>query len=170
MEQIFFYIFAIIAVVSAVAVVVSRNPVHSALFLIVTLLQVAALFVLLRAPFLAAAQVFVYVGAVMVLFLFTVLVLDIGKETIIEYMHSHAFAAVGAVVALFLVLAYVASRGSITVPLGGFGEEALVKNIEVVGRALFTKYIFPFEVVSLLLLIALVGAIVLVMNEKGSSK
>ncbi|MFQ5479758.1 MAG: NADH-quinone oxidoreductase subunit J [Thermodesulfobacteriota bacterium] len=167
MEQIFFYIFAVIAVVAAVSVVVSRNPVHSALFLIVALLQVAAIFVLLRAPFLAAAQVFVYVGAVMVLFLFTVLVLDIGKETVVEYMHSHAFAAVGAVVALFVVLAYIASRGHITVPQGGYTEQLLAKNVEVVGKALFTKYIFPFEVVSLLLLIALVGAIVLVMNEKG---
>ncbi len=170
MEQIFFYIFAFIAVVAAVSVVVSRNPVHSALFLIVCFLQVAALFVLLRAPFLAAAQVFVYVGAVMVLFLFTVLLLDIKKETIVWYMHRNAYLAVVGVVALFLVLAYIASQGSITVPLGVYGEETLVKNVEVVGRALFTKYIFPFEVVSLLLLIALVGAIVLVMNEKGSNK
>ena len=78
-EQVFFYIFAVVAVVSAIAVISSRNPVHSALYLIVCLLQVAAMYILLRAPFLAAVQVFIYVGAVMVLFLFAVMVLDMGK-------------------------------------------------------------------------------------------
>ncbi len=79
MEQLFFIIFAAIAIASALAVVTMRNPVHSAIFLMVTMLQVAALFVLLRAPFLAAVQVFIYIGAVMVLFLFVVLVLDVKK-------------------------------------------------------------------------------------------
>jgi NADH-quinone oxidoreductase subunit J len=79
MEQIFFYIFAGVAVASAIGMIAAKNPVRSAIFLITCLLQVAALYILLRAPFLAAVQVFIYVGAVMVLFLFVVMVLDVGK-------------------------------------------------------------------------------------------
>jgi len=167
MEQIFFYIFAVIAVVTAVAVVSVRNPVHSALYLIVCFLQVAAIFILLRAPFLAAVQVFIYVGAVMVLFLFAVMVLDVGKERYAEHMHSQAIPAVIAVIGLLAIGIWMISTGRITAPLGAYTEEALAKNTEVIGKSLFTQYIFPFEVVSLLLLIALIGAVVLVLKDKG---
>lgn len=166
MEQIFFYIFGVVAIIAAILVVSLRNPVHSAFFLIVCLLQVAALFILLRSPFLAAVQVFIYVGAVMVLFLFAVMVLDIGKETFREHMHSQAIPAVAVVVGLIVFVSYLISQGRITVPLGKFDEAALMKNTEVIGRSLFTQYIFPFEVVSLLLLVALIGAVVLVMKER----
>lgn len=167
MEQIFFYIFAAIAVITAVAVVSVRNPVHSALYLIVCFLQVAAIFILLRAPFLAAVQVFIYVGAVMVLFLFAVMVLDVGKESFGEHMHSQAIPAVITVIGLLAVGIWMISSGRITAPLGVYNEEALAKNTEVIGKSLFTQYIFPFEVVSLLLLIALIGAVVLVLKDKG---
>ncbi len=166
MESIFFYIFAFVAVVTAVAVVCVRNPVHSAVFLIACLLQVAALFVLLRSPFLAAVQVFIYVGAVMVLFLFAVLVLDIGRERFGEHIHHQGPWAVVTAGGLLFVVAVLMLRGRITVPPGPFTEEKLLKNTEVIGKALFTKYIFPFEVVSLLLLVALIGAVVLVMKER----
>jgi len=167
MEQIFFYIFAIVAVASAIAVISVRNPVHSAMYLIVCFLQVAAIFILLRSPFLAAVQVFIYVGAVMVLFLFAVMVLDIGKESFGEHMHSQAIPAGIVVLGLLAVVGWLITKGRITVPLGKYTEEVLTKNTEVVGKSLYTQFIFPFEVVSLLLLIALVGAIVLVMKEKG---
>ena len=167
MEQIFFYIFAIVAVASAIAVISVRNPVHSAVYLIVCFLQVAAIFILLRSPFLAAVQVFIYVGAVMVLFLFAVMVLDIGKESFGEHMHSQAIPAGIVVLGLLAVVGWLISKGRITVPLGKYTEEVLTKNTEVVGKSLYTQYIFPFEVVSLLLLVALVGAIVLVMKERG---
>lgn len=166
MEQFFFYLFAVIAVVSAICVVTVRNAVHSAFFLIVTLLQMAAMFILLRSPFLAAVQVFIYVGAVMVLFLFAVMVLDIGKEKLREHLHSQTIPAVVTVLILLFVVGYLVTRGRLTAPLGAYTEEVLAKNTEVIGKALYTKYIFPFEVVSLLLLIALIGAIVLVMREK----
>ncbi len=165
-ELIFFYIFAILAVASAVAVVSARNPVHSAFYLIICLLQVAAIFVLLRAPFLAAVQVFIYVGAVMVLFLFAVMVMDLGRETSREKLHQQAPLAIITVVALAVFMGSYIVKGFITVPLGDYTEVVLANNTEVIGRALFTKYIFPFEVVSLLLLVALVGAVVLVMKEK----
>ncbi|MBI5643393.1 MAG: NADH-quinone oxidoreductase subunit J [Deltaproteobacteria bacterium] len=168
MEQLFFYIFAFLAVLSAVLVISVRNPVHSALYLIVCFLQVAAIFILLRSPFLAAVQVFIYVGAVMVLFLFAVMVLDLGREKFKEHMHSQTVPAIAVLIALFIVMGMLMISGRITAPLGPFNEPALVKNTEVIGRSLYTTYIFPFEVVSILLLIALIGAIVLVMRGKGN--
>ncbi len=166
MEQLFFYIFALVAIVSAVLVVSVRNAVHSAFYLIICLLQVAAIFILLRSPFLAAVQVFIYVGAVMVLFLFAVMVLDIGREKTKDYIHSQWLPAVGVIIALLLVLGYLVKGGKLSAKLGIYNEAVLAKNTEVIGKALFTQYIFPFEVVSLLLLVALIGAIVLVMKDK----
>jgi NADH-quinone oxidoreductase subunit J len=167
MEQVFFYIFAVMAIVSAIAVISVRNPVHSALFLIVCFFQVAAIFVLLRAPFLAAMQVFIYAGAVMVLFLFAVLVLDVGKERLKEHIHSQGYWAVIIVLVLVAMMGYLAVSGTVVAPSGGYDEAALARNTEVIGRELFTRYIFPFEVVSVVLLVAFVGAIALVMKEKG---
>ena len=136
MEQVFFYIFAFIAVVSALAVILAKNPVHSAIYLILCLLQAAALFVLLRALFLAAVQVFIYVGAVIVLFLFVVMILDIGKERFGERIHGQGPLAIP-VVALFLVITgYMVFRGRLTAPAGNFTEAALVKNTEVLGKLL----------------------------------
>lgn len=167
MEQIFFYIFSIVAVITALCVVSVRNPVHSAFFLILCLLQVAAVFILLRSPFLAAVQVFIYVGAVMVLFLFAVMVLDIGEEKFGDYLHSQSIPAAIVVLALLGSLGYFAWNGKLTAPLGIYTEAVLAKNTEVIGKSMFTQYIFPFEVVSLLLLVALMGAVVLVRREKG---
>jgi NADH-quinone oxidoreductase subunit J len=166
MEQIFFYIFAFIAVVSALAVILVKNPIHSAIYLILCLLQAAALFVLLRAPFLAAVQVFIYVGAVIVLFLFVVMVLDIGKEKFGERIHGQGPWAIPVVVLFLGITGYMVFKGRLTAPAGNFDESVLVKNTEVLGKLLYTKYIFPFEVVSILLLVALVGAIVLVLRKK----
>jgi len=170
MEQLFFYIFALVALVSAVMVISVRNAVHSAFYLIICLLQVAALFILLRSPFLAAVQVFIYVGAVMVLFLFAVMVLDISKEKTKEFIHSQWLPAVGVLIALALVVGYLIKGGTLSTNTGIYTEAVLAKNTEVIGKALFTQYIFPFEVVSLLLLIALLGAIVLVMKSKSKPR
>lgn len=167
MEQLFFYVFAAIAVISAICVISLRNAVHSAFFLIICLLQVAAIYILLRAPFLAAVQVFIYVGAVMVFFLFAVMVLELGTEKFRRHMHSQSVPAVIVIVALLMVLGYYALNGRITAPLGQYTEAALAKNTEVIGKALYTRYIFPFEVVSVLLLAALVGAVVLVKKKGG---
>lgn len=167
MEQIFFYMFALAAVVSAICVVSVRSAIHSAFFLIVCLLQVAAIFILLRSPFLAAVQLFIYVGAVMVLFLFAVLVIDVGREKFREHLHSQSVPALAAVAAFLSLTGLLVFSGRITAPLGVYTEAVLAKNTEVIGRSLYTKYIFPFEVVSLLLLIALIGAITLVMKEKS---
>ncbi|MBI5885398.1 MAG: NADH-quinone oxidoreductase subunit J [Deltaproteobacteria bacterium] len=170
MEQLFFYIFAFAAVISAILVISVRNPVHSAFFLIVTFMQVAAIFILLRSPFLAAVQVFVYVGAVMVLFLFAVLVLDMGKETMKEHLHGQSIPAGVMAVILFLLMCYMVVKGRIVANPGSYGEAALVNNTEVIGRELYTRFIYPFEIVSLILLVALVGAIALVMQSKGKEQ
>jgi len=169
MELIFFYIFAAVAVLSAAGVVTLKNPVHSAVCLIVCLLQIAALYILLRAPFLAAVQVFIYVGAVMVLILFAVMVLDIGKERLKEHIHSQATIAVSAVAVFFIIGCYLLFKGELIAPLGPYTEALLEKNTEVLGKLLYTAYVFPFEVVSVLLLVALVGAIALVLKEKLKS-
>lgn len=167
MELIFFYIFAILAVASAIAVISLRNPVHSAVFLMVCFLQVAAIFILLRSPFLAAVQVFVYVGAVMVLFLFAVMVLDLGKERFGEHLHHQSPMAIIIIIGLVFVMGLGLAKAKLDAPIGKYTEAAMAKNTEVMGELLYTKYVFPFEVVSLLLLIALIGAIVLVMKERN---
>jgi NADH-quinone oxidoreductase subunit J len=140
----FFLIFAAVAVGSAVAVVTSRNPVHSALFLMVCLLQVACLFVLLRAPFLAAVQVFIYVGAVMVLFLFVVLVLDLRKVV----METFPLRKRG--LALLIILA-IALEVEIVVFWSRF------KGVKLTG---------PGPEVTVVLLVAMVGAIVMTRERR----
>jgi len=167
MEQLFFYAFAIMAVISALCVVSVRSAVHSAFFLVICLLQVAAVFVLLRFPFLAAVQVFIYVGAVMVLFLFAVMVLDIGRETFGEKLHNQSIPAAIILIALLVVMGMLMWSGSLPSGSVPFTEAALAHNTEIIGKALYTRYIYPFEVVSILLLIALVGAVVLVLRNKA---
>lgn len=166
MEQLFFYIFAAIAVISALGVITAKNPIHSAVFLIACLLQVAAIFILNRSPFLAVVQVFIYVGAVVVLFLFAVMMLDIGKERLTERIHGQLKYAVTAVLLFFAMAAYLILKGRLSAPLGKYTQPELAENTEILGRLLYTKYIFSFEVVSVLLLVALVGAIVLVAKPK----
>jgi len=166
MEQLFFYIFAVIAVISALGVITAKNPIHSAVSLIACLLQVAGIFILLRSPFLAAVQVFIYVGAVVVLFLFAVMMLDIGKERLKECIHGQLKYAVAAVLLFFTMAGYLTLKGRLSAPLGKYTQSELAENTEILGKLLYTKYIFPFEIVSILLLVALVGAIVLVIKPK----
>ncbi|MBI5234305.1 MAG: NADH-quinone oxidoreductase subunit J [Deltaproteobacteria bacterium] len=165
MERFFFLVFAVSAVFSAIAVVGFRNPVHSAIALMVCFFQVAALFVLLRAPFLAAVQVFIYVGAVMVLFLFVVFLLDIRKA-VMDIIPRGRRSVVAGLLAVF------SSEIILLVFFGGLGavemREPLIEETKVEGLAktLFTDYLFPFEVVSVVLLVAMVGAIVMTRGVK----
>ncbi len=167
MEQLFFIIFASIAVASAISVVSLRNPVHSALFLIVCFFNVAALFILLRSPFLAAVQIFIYVGAVMVLFLFAVLVLNLGKSEFSEPIFHRGPWSIALLLGLFVEIIFLILTGPLIATKDIYTEGAMIKNTEIMGELLYTRYIFPFEVVSILLLVALIGATVLVMKDKG---
>ncbi|MFN7139306.1 MAG: NADH-quinone oxidoreductase subunit J [Limisphaerales bacterium] len=160
-SDIFFYIFAFLTVASGIMVVAnpfSRNPVTSAMFLVLTIVFMAGLFVLLHAFFLAAVQILVYAGAVIVLFLFVIMLLDLKEE---EHRRIRSLGAglgtiaVGAIAFMIgrSILAYAK-----TVPAA---ELTLEGSTNALGTKLFTEYLLPFEIVSLLLLVAMVGAILL---------
>src|SRR5262249_44389713 len=153
MQDILFYLFAFLALAFGFLVVanpLSRNPVTSAMFLVLTIASLAGLFVLLHAFFLAAVQVLVYAGAVMVLFLFVIMLLDLKVEerrTIKLFGLIGGIIAVGAILAIFLKsLAYT--------PISAARELDLEGSTIPLGKLLFTKYLLPFEIVSVLLLVA----------------
>ena len=164
MDLILFLIFAIIAVVSAVNVVVQTHPISSAVSLIGVMGSLAVLYLLLGAEFIAAAQVIVYAGAVLVLFIFVILLLNAGAETKRGRSFMVQLLGVPLLIALLGLLAFFVSRlfpRGVSVRFGGFtGGTA-----QAVGKALFTTYLLPFEVTSLLILIAILGAIVLARKE-----
>jgi NADH-quinone oxidoreductase subunit J len=159
MSLLTFAILAALVVGSAIGLVVRRNPIHGALFLVVNLASIAGLFLTMRAEFLAAAQVIVYAGAIAVLFVFAIMVLIPGKEeTGPDPLRPQRWMAVP-VVGVFVLMIVLVFRSA---SLRGAGRGAAVPgSVEAVGRLLFTDYLFPFEVTSLLLLAALVGVIAL---------
>jgi NADH-quinone oxidoreductase subunit J len=161
METILFYLFAALTLVCALLVIAnpfSRNPVTSAMFLVLTIISMAGLFVLLHAFFLAAVQILVYAGAVMVLFLFVIMLLDLKEEErrrVKKFGLIAGLVSVGAIVTIFLKVLLVAKPGAnLPAPMLE-GEPAAL------GKLLFTLYLLPFEVVSVLLLVAMVGVILL---------
>jgi NADH-quinone oxidoreductase subunit J len=160
MQDALFYVFATLAVVCGFLVIAnpfSRNPVTSAMFLVLTIASLAGLFVLLHAFFLAAVQVLVYAGAVMVLFLFVIMLLDLKTEErrkIKLFGIIGGLVSVGAILAIFLRSLPDTARNQI---LGGSLEGTTVD----LGKLLFTKYLLPFEIVSILLLVAMVGVVLL---------
>lgn len=164
MEKLFFLIFAITAIASAIAVVSFRSPVHSAIALMVCFFQVASIFVLLRSPFLAAVQVFLYVGAVMVLFLFVIMMLDIRKAIVGRFVPKGLFWIIAILAALAYEIFAVISKSNFF-SSGTLANARLDGTVAEIGKALFTEYLLPFEVVSVILLVALVGAIVLGKKE-----
>jgi len=164
MEVILFLVFAVIAVVAAINVVVQRHPIASAVSLIAVMGSLAVLYLLLGAEFLAAAQVIVYAGAIMVLFVFVIMLLNAGGETKPGRSFVASLLGVPVLLAMLLLLTFFTGRiypRDTLVRFGGFrGGTA-----QAVGRALFTTYLLPFEITSILVLIAIVGAIVLARRE-----
>ena len=153
-----FAVLAVMAVGSAAGLLLRRNPIHGALFLAINLATIAALFLTLRAEFLAAVQIIVYAGAIAVLFVFAIMVLIPGKEeTGPDPLRGQRWLAVP-IVAVFLVLLALV-LGSAT--LQGAAKPAIPGGADSVGRVLFTDYLFPFEVTSVLLLAAIVGVMAL---------
>jgi len=166
----FFYVFAIIAVASAFMVIVSRNPVHSVLFLILTFVNAAGLFMLAGAEFLALMLIVVYVGAVAVLFLFVVMMLDIDfaelRAGFVRYLPLGALVAI--ILAAELVFAVGAwSAGGIDLAARAAPVVSDKSNIQQVGELLYTRYIFLFEAAGIVLLVAMIGAIVLTHRQRG---
>jgi len=164
-----FWIFAAILVIAAVCVITVRNPVHSALFLVLAFFTAAALWILLRAEFLAIALVLVYVGAVMVLFLFVVMMLDINLERIREGFWGHlplALAVGGVMVAEMVVIIL---RGYVGTPVPA-DAGAGYSNTKELGRLLYTDYAYPLELAAVLLLVAIVVAIALTLRKRKDTK
>src|SRR5947208_2142175 len=163
MDVILFLVFAVIAVVCAINVVVQTHPISSAISLVGVMGSLAVLYLLLGAEFLAAAQVIVYAGAIMVLFVFVIMLLNAGAETKKGQSTMALFLGVPLLVALLVLIAWCVQNmfPGATVRFGAFrGGSA-----QHVGRALFTTYLLPFEVTSVLILIAILGAIVLARKE-----
>jgi|SaaInl8_200m_RNA_FD_contig_61_1209819_length_1262_multi_2_in_0_out_0_2 NADH-quinone oxidoreductase subunit J len=163
MEIIFFYLFAGIATLSALMVITRKNVVHCALFLVLTFVCVAAIYVLLKAELLAAIQVLIYAGAIMVLFLFAILLINIDKTKEIRFSHRQSPLALVLAGMLFAQIAFIIYKAITVSPLGTLSPEKVSKigNTEVIGSLLYTEFLFPFEVASVLLLAAMIGAIVL---------
>jgi NADH-quinone oxidoreductase subunit J len=171
----FFYLFAAVAVASAVMVIAARNPVHSVLFLILTFFNAAGLFLLLGAEFLAMILVVVYVGAVAVLFLFVVMMLDVDFVELRQGMLSYL--PVGATIGLILLveLALVVGTWTFAPDLVKTIAQPVppadqVQNTEALGRILYTDYVFYFQLAGLVLLVAMIGAIVLTLRHKAGVK
>ena len=169
----FFYLFSAIAVASAVMVISARNPVHSVLFLILCFFNAAGLFVLLGAEFLAMILVVVYVGAVAVLFLFVVMMLDVDFVELRQGMLNYL--PIGGVIGLIVLVELALAVGGWVISPGSLQSRASplpegVTNTEALGRVLYTDFIFYFQVAGLVLLVAMVGAIVLTLRHKVGVK
>ena len=160
-QDIFFYIFAALTLLCGALVIanpVSRNPVTSAMFLVLTIVSLAGLFVLLHAFFLAAVQVLVYAGAVIVLFLFVIMLLDLKAE---ERRQINLFTAGLAVLVVGTIAAIMVRTIKQAHPVGTLDKVRVDGSADVLGHALFTDFALPFELVSLLLLVAMIGAVLL---------
>jgi len=168
-----FYVFSAVIIASALMVISARNPVHSVLFLILAFFNAAALFVLLGAEFLAMILVVVYVGAVAVLFLFVVMMLDIDfvalRSGFMQYL------PLGTVFGLVLFSEFLVAVGAWTFAEGAPAVRAVplpqgVSNTEAIGRVLYTDYIFYFQTAGMILLVAMIGAIVLTLRHRPGVK
>jgi len=171
-EQILFYVFATITVLAALAVISVRNPVYAALFLVLTFFSSAGIWVLLEAEFLAITLILVYVGAVMVLFLFVVMMLDVNVEPLNEGFTRYL--PVGLLVALVML-------GEMFLVLGAkrFGFDRFpapephpqgYSNTKEVGELLYTQYLYPFEIAAVILLVAIIAAIALTMRKRPETR
>lgn len=153
-----FFVFSALTLLCGTLVIVNRNPVTSAMFLVLCIVSLAGLFVLLQAFFLAAVQVLVYAGAVMVLFLFVIMLLDLKEE---EHRRIKLFRGVAGLLAVFAVAAIIINIIWTAKPGATLPAATLVGGTQALGHLLFQSFLLPFEILSLLLLVAMVGVILL---------
>ncbi|MBZ5569104.1 MAG: NADH-quinone oxidoreductase subunit J [Acidobacteriia bacterium] len=156
----FFYLLSAVAVVSAILVITRKNPVHSALSLIFTLLALAGLYLMLYAPFVAGVQIILYAGGIMVLFLFVIMLVNIERSQREVQFNQQWHVGIIASLALGFLFLYVYKHGSSIFPVNPVSMPEPM-NTQQVGMALFRNYLLPFEIASLLLLVAIVGAVVM---------
>ncbi len=162
MEQFFFIIVALVAIVSCILVVTCRNPVNSAMSLILAFFCLATFYVMLDAPFMAATQVIVYAGAIMVLILFVIMLLNLRTETVMRHRHAVVIGSIIGALTLFEILFFLV-RSGLTGTRGNL-DKALIERVghtELIGKSMFTDFLLPFEITSILLLVAIIGAVVL---------
>ena len=171
-ELIAFYLIGAVTALSALAVITVRNPVYAVLFLVLTFFSSACLWLLLEAEFLAIALVLVYIGAVMVLFLFVVMMLDIKidpiREGFAKYLPVAALVAVIMAVEMFVLIGVGRLRQTIDTANPALVDSA--SNIEWIGRAMFTDYLLPFEIAAVILTVAIIAAIALTLRRRPNTK
>jgi NADH-quinone oxidoreductase subunit J len=162
MENLFFIIISLVAIVSSILVVTCKNPINSALSLILTFISVATYYLLLDAPFMAAVQIIVYAGAIMVLMVFTIMLLNIRIDAGKKHAHTIIF---GIVIGFFMLLNafMIIFKSRAASPTGPYNREMIINigNTELIGKEMFTNFLLPFEITSILLLAAIVGAVIL---------
>jgi len=165
MEKVLFYILGAITLVSAFLVVLLRRPIQNVLFMILMMVGLAGLFILLHAEFVAMVQLVVYAGAIMVLFLFVIMLLNLDQLKMPPPEGSHVRWWAGAVIAFAVMgMIWLAFKTYLAPPAASV-EQAGVSNTVVVGKALFTTYLLPFEIASVLLLAAIVGSVLLARSK-----
>ena len=173
LESLLFYVLSGLAVAASALVIGQRNPMYSVLLLIVSFAALAGLYIVLDAPFVAMAQMIIYAGAIMVLFLFVVMLLNAPQEDGAGWDRTHPLRRPGvARVGILLAVVLVAELGwaltkvvALDTPVGARADGALVGSVRELGKVLFTDYAFAFEATSLLILVAMVGAVVLARKD-----
>ncbi|AJP48453.1 NADH:ubiquinone oxidoreductase subunit J [Rugosibacter aromaticivorans] len=166
-----FYLFAAVMLFSALRVITARNPVHAVLFLVLAFFNAAGLWLLLQAEFLAIALIMVYVGAVMVLFLFVVMMLDINIERLRHGFWSHL--PLGATIGVIMVVEMTTVLTGRYFSLGNFPAHVVPageSNTKALARILFTDYVYPFELASVILLVAIIAAVMLTLRQRKDTK
>lgn len=172
-SSLFFYLFSVVMIGAAFMVIASRNPVHSVLFLILTFVNASGLFIMADAEFLGLLLIVVYVGAVAVLFLFVVMMLDVDfaelREGYLQYMPVGMLVGLIVLVELLAVIgSWVAAPGASNSGSAPTPDVSETRNIEALGNILYTEYIFFFQLAGMILLVAMIGAIVLTLRHKES--
>ena len=169
-----FYFFSTLAVISALMVITAKNPVHSVLFLILSFVNASGLFILLGAEFLAMILVVVYVGAVAVLFLFVVMMLDINfvklREGFLQYLPFGVLLGLVLLVELIMIFISIKISGNNLINFNSFPGFKEVENTKDIGMVLYTKYFYLFQLSGLILLVAMIGSITLTLRDRGQVK
>jgi NADH-quinone oxidoreductase subunit J len=169
-QSLLFYVFAAILVFAALSVVTARNPVHSALWLVLAFFTAAAHWLMLGAEFLAIVLVLVYVGAVMVLFLFVIMMLDVNFENLRRGFRSYLPVGITVGVLVLVEMALVLLGSYLKPAVAVAGAASTADNTKALGRILYTEYVYPFEIAAVVLLVAIVAAIALTHRERKQTK